>query len=106
MTEPAISTIVARVEELIRGAETVDQGSASERARALASRLRSTVLRPLTELAGTSDGSTGLETRVAGLDESLFELAKNLTRACATDRRAALLEACAGAHYLATIVRD
>src|SRR5262249_13242373 len=38
----------------------------------------------------------------AEVDEALFELALELTHACATDDRAALLEACAGAHYLAT----
>src|SRR4030095_3760017 len=41
------STIVARVEELIRRAEALDQGGASERSRTLATRLRSGVLRPL-----------------------------------------------------------
>ena len=40
------------------------------------------------------------------MQELLFELAIDLTRACATDQRAALLEACAGAHYLVTVGRD
>lgn len=35
--------------------------------------------------------------------EFLFELAVDLTRACATDHRAGLLEACAGAHHLVAI---
>ena len=34
------------------------------------------------------------------------ELAIDVTRACATDQRGALLEACAGAHYLVTLDRD
>src|SRR5262245_3918184 len=102
MTEPTISTIVARVEELIRRAEALEQGGASERSRALTSRLRSTVLRPLTELAGTRDPITP-KAQTTDLDESVFELATDLTRACATDDRAALLEACAGAHYLVNI---
>ena len=100
------STIVARVEELIRRAEALDQGGASERSRALATRLRSTVLRPLADLGDTLDRTTELESQTAGVQELLFELAIDLTRACATDQRAALLEACAGAHYLVTIGRD
>ena len=99
------STIVARVEELIRRAEALDQGGASERSRALATRLRSTVLRPLADLGDTLDRTTELESQTAGVQELLFELAIDLTRACATDQRAALLEACAGAHLL-TIGRD
>jgi CDGSH-type Zn-finger protein/truncated hemoglobin YjbI len=97
------STVVARVEELIRRAEALDKGDASERSRALATRLRSTVLRPLAELHDPSDPSAPPHTQGAGLEESLFELAMDLTRTCATDDRAALLEACAGAHYLVTI---
>ena len=100
------STIVARVEELIRRAEALDQGGPSERSRALATRLRSTVLRPLADLGDTLDGTTELESQTAGVPESLFELAIDLTRACASDQRAALLEACAGADYLVTIGRD
>src|SRR5262245_6447385 len=99
------STIVARVAELIRRAEALDRGSASERSQALTSRLRSTVLRPLADLGDTLDRSTH-ESETAGVQELLFELAVDLTRACATDGRAALLEACAGAHYLVTIGRD
>ena len=100
------STIVARVEELIRRAEALDQSGAPERSRALATRMRSTVLRPLAELGDTLDRTTELESQTAGVEELLFELAIDLTRACATDHRAALLEACAGAHYLVTIGRD
>jgi hypothetical protein len=100
------STMVARVEELIRRAEALDQGGASERSRALATRLRSTVLRPLADLGDTHDRTTDLESQTAGVQELLFELAIDLTRACATDQRAALLEACAGAHYLVTIGQD
>ena len=100
------STIVARVEELIRRAEALDQGGASERSRALATRLRSTVLRPLADLGDTLDRTTELESQTADVQELLFELAIDLTRACATDQRAALLEACAGAHYLVTIGRE
>ena len=96
------STIVARVEELIRRAEALDQGGASERSRALATRLRSTVLRPLADLGDTLER----ESQTADVQELVFELAIDLTRACATDQRAALLEACAGAHYLVTIGRD
>src|SRR5262245_4811234 len=95
------STIVARVEELIRRAEN-DQDGASERSQALATRLRSTVLRPLGELGAPPDASTEIELKPASLEESLFDLAIDLTRACATDQRAGLLEACAGAHYLVT----
>jgi CDGSH-type Zn-finger protein len=100
------STFVARVEELIRRAEAPDQGGASERSRALATRLRSTVLRPLAALGDTLDRTTALESQTTGVQELLFELAIDLTRACATDQRAALLEACAGAHYLVIIGRD
>src|SRR5262245_40324956 len=100
------STIVARVEELIRRAEAPDKGGPSERSRVLATRLQSTVLRPLAELNDSPDPSARIEPHTAGLEESLVELAMDLTRACASDDRAALLEACAGAHYLATIGRD
>ena len=74
------STIVARVEELIRRAEALDQGGASERSRALATRLRSTVLRPLADLGNTLDRTTELESQTAGVQELLFELAIDLTR--------------------------
>ena len=86
------STIVARVEELIRRAEALDQGGASERSRALATdgARRS---RPLADLGDTLDRTTELESQTAGVQELLFELAIDLTRACATDQRAALLEA-------------
>src|SRR5262249_47573150 len=96
----------ARVEELIRRAEAAEAGDLSGRSRVLASWLRSTVLRPLAELNATPDPSAHLERHPAGLEESVFELAMDLTRACATDQRAALLEACAGAHYLVTIGPD
>src|SRR5262249_39843802 len=75
------STIVARVEELIRRAEALEKGGASERSRAIVTRLRSTVLRPLAELGETTDGSTHRESQTAGLEELLFELAMALTRA-------------------------
>ena len=88
------STMVARVEELIRRPEALDQGGASERSRALA------------DLGDTLDRTTALESQTAGVQELLFELAIDLTRACATDQRAALLEACAGAHYLVNLGRD
>jgi CDGSH-type Zn-finger protein len=100
------STIAARVEELVRRAEAFDQGGAPERSRALAPRLRSTVLRPLADLGDMLDRTTEPGSQTAGVQELLFELAIDLTRACATDQRAALLEACAGAHYLVTIGRD
>jgi CDGSH-type Zn-finger protein/truncated hemoglobin YjbI len=100
------STIVARVEELIRRAEAFGQAGASERSPALAPRLRSTVLRPLADLGDTLDRTTEPVPQTAGVEELLFEVAIDLTRACATDQRAALLEACAGAHYLVTIGRD
>jgi hypothetical protein len=100
------STIVARVEELIRRAEALDQGGAPERSRALVTRLRSTVLRPLADLGDTLGRTTELESQTAGVQELLFGLAVDLTRACATDQRDALLEACAGAHYLVTIGGD
>ena len=74
------STIVARVEELIRRAEALDQGGASERSQALAARLRSTVLRPLADLGNTLDRTTELESQTAGVQEVLFELAIDLTR--------------------------
>jgi hypothetical protein len=74
------STIVARVEELIRRAEALDQGGASERSRALATRLRSTVLRPLADLGDTLDRTTEPESQTAGVQELLFELAVDLTR--------------------------
>src|SRR5262245_53965700 len=99
------STFVVRVEELIRRAEAHDTGGVSERSRALATRLRSTVLRPLAEL-NPPDPSAAREAQSPGLEESLFELAMDLTRACAADDRAALLEACAGAQYLVIIGRD
>src|SRR5262249_21192366 len=83
--------------------EALDQGGASERSQALAARLRSTVLRPLADLGDTLDPATHLDSQTAGVQELLFELAMDLTRACATDQRAALLEACAGIHYLVTI---
>ncbi|HJZ71846.1 MAG TPA: CDGSH iron-sulfur domain-containing protein [Vicinamibacterales bacterium] len=106
MTEPTISTIVVRVEELIRRAEAIDQGSASESSQALAARLRRTVLRPLADLGDTVDRTTYLESETADAQWLVFELAMDLTRACATDQRAALLEACAGAHYLVSIGPD
>jgi hypothetical protein len=96
------STIVARVEELIRRAEALDQGG-TERSRALVTRLRSTFLRPLAELGDGRDRTTRLEPQTAGLEDSFLALAIDLTRACAIDDRAALLEACAGAHHLVTI---
>jgi CDGSH-type Zn-finger protein/truncated hemoglobin YjbI len=99
------STIVARVEELIRRAEALQQGGA-ERSRALAARLRSTVLRPLAELGDTCDQTTRLEPETANLEDSFLALAMALTHACATDDRAALLEACAGAHRLVTIRQE
>ena len=95
-----------RVAELIRRAEAVEVGVASERSRIYASRLRSTVLRPLNELDDTHDPGAHLEPHTAGLEESVFELAMDLTRACATDPRAALLEACAGSQYLVGIGSD
>src|SRR5262245_48966208 len=99
------SPIVVRVEELIRRAEALEQAGASERSRVLATRLRSTVLRPLGELNDLQSGAP-LEPLTEDFEESLFALAMDLTRACATDDRAALLEACAGALYLVTIGRD
>src|SRR5262245_1913483 len=105
MTEPTLSNIVVRVEALIRRAETLDQGTASESSRALASRLRRTVSQPLADLGDTLD-RTYVELETADVHELVFELAMDLTRACATDHRAALLEACAGAHYLVTIASD
>src|SRR5262245_47624233 len=96
----------ARVDELIRRADTGEPGGGSERSRIIAARLRSTVLRPLSELDDIRDPSAQLEPHTAGLEESVFELAIDLTRACATDERAALLEACAGAQYLVTIGSD
>src|SRR5262245_9346761 len=98
-----MSTIIARVEELIRRAEEIDEGSASERARTIATRLRSTVLRPLAELGDASDTGTHPGSQTTSLEGPLFELAMDVTRACATDDRAALLEACAGTHYLVAI---
>src|SRR5262249_18826032 len=80
--------------------------SASERSRALATRLRSTVLRPLAELGDPSDSSAHPQPQAGDLEETLVELALDLTRACSTDDRAALLEACAGAQYLVTIEHD
>jgi hypothetical protein len=44
------STFVGRVEELIRLADALEKDGDSERSQALATRLRSTVLRPLIEL--------------------------------------------------------
>jgi CDGSH-type Zn-finger protein/truncated hemoglobin YjbI len=46
------------------------------------------------------ESGTPLEPPPSDPEETLFALAKDLTRACATDQRAGLLEACAGAHYL------
>src|SRR5215813_14332244 len=106
MTQPTISTIVVRVEELIRRAEATDQGSASESSQALAAGLRRTVLRPLADLGDTVDRTTVMESETRDVQWLLFELAMDLTRACATDQRAALLEACAGAHYLVSIGPD
>src|SRR5262249_26322223 len=88
-----------------RRAEAGGQAT-SERSRTLAARLRSTVLRPLAELNDPADSNAVRESQTADLEDTLFELAMDLTRACATDRRAALLEACAGAHYLVTVGRD
>src|SRR5262245_42135857 len=99
------STIFARVEELIRRAEALERGGA-ERSRALVTRLRSTVLRPLAELGDTLHRPTHLESQTGDLEESLLALATELTRACTTDDRAALLEACAGAHYLVTLGQE
>ena len=101
-----IPTILAHVEELMRRAEALEIGGTPERSQATASRLRSTVLRPLTDVTAAPDPSTDLPPKTAEVDEALFELALELTRTCATDDRAALLEACAGAHYLATLGVD
>src|SRR5262249_12945005 len=79
------STILAGVEGLIRRAEALETGGASAHSQAIASRLRSTVLRPLTELDTAPDPSTDLPPQTAEVDEALFELALELTRACATD---------------------
>src|SRR5262245_25684866 len=98
--------MLARVEELVRRAEALETGGASERSGAFASRLRSTVWRPLSELSDAPGPGPDLTAQPAGVDEALFELALELTRACATDQRAALLEACAGAHYLVTDGQD
>src|SRR5262249_17479779 len=106
VSRSAEEVMKARVEELIRRAETVDQGVASDRSRTIATGLRSTVLRPLAELDNPPESDAHLESPATGLDESLLRLAMDLTRACADDDRAALLEACAGAHYLVTIDRD
>jgi len=100
------STIVVRVEELIRRAEALGRGGTSERSRVLAARLRSTVLRPLADLNDPGDSGAHHEPQTADLEESLLALAMDLARACAGDDRAALLEACAGAHYLVTIGRE
>src|SRR5262245_49303199 len=97
-------SMIARVEELIRRAEAVERRGATERSRTLASRLRATVLRPLADLGDASGPRAVLvESPAADLEESVFELAMDLTRACAIDQRAALLEACAGAQYLVTV---
>lgn len=98
--------MIARVEELIRRADALDEGRASDGSRALATRLRGTVLRPLADLGDTFDRPAHLESETASLQELVVELAMDLTRACATDRRAALLEACAGVHYLVTVGQD
>src|SRR5215468_5375953 len=100
------STFVARVEELIRLAEASDKDGGSDRSRALATRLRSTVLRPLAELGDIRDPTPRREPQTAGVEGLLFELAMDLTDVCAADTRAALLEACAGVHYLVTIGQD
>src|SRR5262249_31345527 len=101
-----ISAIFARAEELVRRTEAVAQRGGSERLRVVATWLRSTVLRPLAELNAPHDPAANLEAQTTELEESLLALAMDLTRACAGDHRAALLEACAGAHYLATIGHD
>jgi hypothetical protein len=80
------STIVARVEDLIRRAEALDQGGASEHSQTLATRLRSTVLRPLADLGDTLDRTIELDSQTADVQELVFELAIDLTRACATDQ--------------------
>src|SRR5262245_31902241 len=100
-------TISARVEELIQRVEAREKSVASEHSKVLASRLRATVWRPLAELGDASRPRTPLvESPEADLEESLFELAMDLTRECASDPRAALLEACAGAHYLVAFGQD
>ena len=97
-----ISTIVARVEQLIRQIDALERAR-SERSRVLATRLRSTVLRPLAELNEPHDTRELVEPLTDDPEESVLALAMDLARASATYDRAALLEACAGAHYLATI---
>src|SRR5262249_35921422 len=96
------STIVVQVEQLIRQVDALAQGK-SERSRVLAARLRSTVLRPLAELNEPRDSSAPVEPLTDDPEECLLALAMDLARASAADDRAALLEACAGAHYLVAI---
>lgn len=99
-------TGAARVEALCRSAETLADRTSSERWKTCAARLRATVLRPLLELPEVPalDGPEGAST--SDLDSDLLALAMDLTRACVVDQRAALLEACAGAHYLVTLGDD
>jgi len=102
----ATMTVLARVEELCKAAEALAQRAASAHSMTLAARLRATVLRPLSELGEplVLEDSQGLST--ADLESALLALAMDLTRACVADQRAALLEACAGTHYLVMIGRN
>ena len=99
-------TTVMRVERLCQAADALAETTPSAAAKTVATRLRATVLRPLSELQDLPALSATTEVSTSTLDEALFGVAIDLTRACATDGRTALLEACAGAHYLVTIGRD
>lgn len=91
---------MARIDWLIRGAEADAESAGSGRYRMLAARLRSTVLRPLAELEGPPEPNAPHEPRASDPEEILFAIAMELTRTCAADLRAAVLEACAGVQYL------
>ena len=79
-------------------AAAIAHAAASGGASEIADRLSMTVIRPLRELAPDADGARA--EAPGDLAAALLDLAADLTRACATDDRAALLEACAGAHRL------
>jgi CDGSH-type Zn-finger protein len=92
-------TAVSRVEELCVAAEAAGTPASI----ALAGRLRATVLRPLAELGEPPALPAPVDASAVDLQAALLALAIDLTEACVADERAALLEACAGAHYLVTI---
>ena len=100
----ALVDLVPRVEAVARSAESLSDRNPPPEAAALAARLRATVLRPLLELESGLPPPAQITraSSMPSLEDALFQLAIDLTRACAGDDRAALLEACAGAHLLVT----